>query len=121
MALSEQVQTVLGELRSAIPEIKGALIASSDGLAIAHDVSTGDPNRMAAMVATALGLGRRIAETFGAGTMSETSVAGDTGQVFVYSAGTKGVLAVVAPAQANVGMIHIEARSAAQKIAGILG
>jgi len=121
MSVSEALQQHLSQLRSAVPELKGALVASSDGLAIAHSLSSGDPARMAAMVATALGLGKRISDTFGAGQFNETSVGGADGQVFIYSCGTRGVLAAIAPAGANVGLINIEARDAAQNVAKLLG
>jgi len=48
-------------------------------------------------------------------------VRGQNGYMVVYSAGEKGVLAVAAPMGANLGLIHLEARGAAQKIAQILG
>lgn len=120
MSISDQLITILNELRQAIPEVGSALVASSDGLAIAHNVSTGEPARMAAMVATALGLGKRICDSFGSGNFSETSVTGDGGSVYIYSAG-KGVLAIIAQSGANVGLIHLEARTAAKKIASVLG
>lgn len=120
MNVSEQLQTVLSELRASIPELRGALVASSDGLAIAHNVSAGDPARLAAMVATALGLGKRICDSFGGGNLSETSISGDSGQVYVYAAGTQGVLAVIAASGSNVGLIHLEARDAARRIAAVL-
>lgn len=121
MGLSEDIQQTLGSLRGSLPEITGAIIASTDGLAIAHDVHTGDPNRMAAMVATALGLGKRISDTFGGGALQETSVSGESAQIYVYSAGSKGVLAITARTGANVGLIHLESRAAAKKLAALLG
>ena len=117
----EQLQQTLAGLRSAIPEVRGVLIASSDGLPMAQNMTGNeDPNRVAAMAATALGLGKRIADTLNAGSLSETSVTGSEGLVYLYSAGAKGVLVVVAPPQANVGMIHLEARDAARRIQEIL-
>jgi uncharacterized protein len=117
----EALQQTLSTLRSAIPEVRGALVASTDGLPMAQNLSgTEDPNRVAAMAATALGLGKRIADTLNAGTLSETSVSGTNGQIYLYAAGTKGVLVVVAGANANVGMIHLEARDAAKSIAALL-
>lgn len=119
MALSDELNSILQNLRSALPDVQGALVASTDGLSIASSV-TGDSNRMAAMIATALGLGKRICDTFGGGTLGETSVSGSTGQVYIYSAGSKGVLAVSTAPGANVGLIHIECRDAAKKIEGVL-
>ena len=121
MSVSDELNQQLSQLRSAVPELRGALVASSDGLAIAHSLSSGDAARMAAMVATALGLGKRISDTFGAGVFQETAVAGVNGQVFIYSCGNRGVLAAIAPAGANIGLINIEARDAAKNIAQLLG
>lgn len=121
MTLNEQLNQILGDLRSAIPEIKGNLIASTDGMTIAANLPGGDPARMAAMVATALGLGKRICDTFGGGKLNETSITGTDSQIYIYASGTKGVLAVIAAQGANVGLIHLECRDAAAKIQQVLG
>jgi uncharacterized protein len=121
MSKQETLQSAIATLRSAIPELKGALVATTDGLALVHSLSSGeDPNRVAAMAATALGLGKRISDTLNGGDLSETSVTGTNAQIFLYATGGKGVLAVVAAAGANVGLIHMEARDAARKIAEAL-
>ncbi|PTY06073.1 hypothetical protein DB346_01520 [Verrucomicrobia bacterium LW23] len=121
MATNDQLQVIIENLRSAVPELRGVIVATTDGLAIAHSLSSGDANRIAAMVATALGLGKRICDTIGGGALSETSFSGATGQVYVYAGGAKGVLGVLAGPGSNVGLIHLEARDAAGKIQQILG
>ena len=45
---------------------------------------------------------------------------GSDGQIFVYSAGTKGVLAVIAPKGDHAGLVHLEARQAAKDIGELL-
>jgi len=120
MSLNEELNKLLNDLRSSIPELKGTLVASTDGMVVAHNVGSGDVNRMAAMVATALGLGKKICESFAGGDFSETSVSGASGQVFVYSAGSKGVLAAIVGHGANVGLIHLECRDKAKAIASLL-
>ncbi|QSR85932.1 roadblock/LC7 domain-containing protein [Candidatus Methylacidiphilum infernorum] len=120
MSISEELNMVLGSLRSAVPEINAALIATTDGLPVAHSLSSGDPNRLSAMAATALGLGKRICETYGGGEFRENTVSGSEGQMFIYSAGGKAVLGVITKTGGNVGLIHLEAREAANKIAMIL-
>lgn len=72
------------------------------------------------MAATALGLGKRIAETLGAAEFTETSVSGKDGNVYIYATGPKGVLAVITQPDANLGLLHLEARDAARTIASIL-
>lgn len=117
----ETLLTTLHTLRGNLPELRGALVATVDGLPIAQTFADGtDANRVAAMAATALGLGKRINDTLGAGELSEMSVTGLDGQVFVYATGKKGVLAVVTPPGMNLGLLHMEARDAARTVAVVL-
>ncbi|MFC5848799.1 roadblock/LC7 domain-containing protein [Deinococcus petrolearius] len=121
MSKQDRLNSTLTALRGALPELRGVLIATVDGLPIAQTMGVGtDANRVAAMAATALGLGKRINDTLGSGMLTDMSVGGTDGQVYIYAAGTKGVLAVVAPAGVNLGLLHMEARDAAQEVAGIL-
>ena len=118
MSKQDRLNATLTNLRAALPELRGALIATVDGLPIAQTMGAGtDANRVAAMAATALGLGKRINDTLGSGTLTDMSVGGADGQVYIYAAGTKGVLAVVAPTGVNLGLLHMEARDAAQEVA----
>ncbi len=100
MGRQEDLQKIVDNLRTAIPDARGAIIA--------------------AMAATTLGLGKRIIDTLNAGAFSETSVSGSEGQIFVYAAGLKGVLAVICSNNANIGLINLEARDAAKAIGEIL-
>jgi predicted regulator of Ras-like GTPase activity (Roadblock/LC7/MglB family) len=117
MAKAEALKGHIEALRNAIPELKGVLLASNEGLPIAHSLSNGsDPNRVAAMAAAASSLGRRVSENMSAGTLGEVSIQAEEGALFVYSAGTKAVLAVLSPQGGNAGLIHLEARSVAKDI-----
>jgi uncharacterized protein len=117
MAKGEALKAHIEALRTSIPELKGVLLASNEGLPIAHSLSNGsDPNRVAAMAAAASSLGRRISDSMSAGTLGEVSIQAEDGALFVYSAGTKAVLAVISPQGGNAGLIHIEARTTAKEI-----
>lgn len=119
MVKQEALKNHLDTLRSSIPELKGVLLASNEGLPVAHSLSNGtDPNRVAAMAAAASNLGRRISESMATGGLAEVSIRGDEGALFVYSAG-KAVLAVMGPLDSNAGLIHLEARSVAKEIASL--
>ncbi len=121
MTKQERLNAILQNLRNSLPEVRGALIATVDGLPIAQVVDGNtDANRVAAMAATALGLGKRINDTLASGELTELSVSGLNGQVFIYAAGRKGVLAVVTPSQMNLGLLNMEARDAAQDVASVL-
>ena len=120
MAKVEALKNELEALHNAIPELKGVLLASVDGLPIAHSLTNGaDPNRVAAMATAACSLGRRISDSFGTGELGEVAVQAEEGALFVYSAGSKAILAVLSPRGANAGLIHLEARQAAQQISDL--
>jgi len=113
----ETIQKDLENLRDAVPDVKGVLLASNDGQPIAHALSQdADPKRIAAMAAAASSLGRRVSDSLNAGTLSEISLSGSDGQIFLYNAGGKAVLAVIGPTGSNTGLIHLEARWAAREI-----
>ena len=117
MTKQETLKGHLDMLRNSIPELRGVLLASSEGLPVAHSLSNGaDPNRVAAMAAAASSLGRRISESMATGGLAEVSIRGDDGALFVYSAGAKAVLAVIGPVGSNAGLIHLEARGVAKDI-----
>ncbi|PYT17464.1 MAG: hypothetical protein DMG59_07220 [Acidobacteria bacterium] len=120
MAKSEELKSHIEALRNAIPELKGVLLASNEGLPVAHSLSNGaDPSRVAAMAAAASNLGRRISDSINAGTLGEVSIQADDGALFVYSAGNKAVLAVLSPQGGNAGLIHLEARVTAKDIGAL--
>ncbi len=107
-------------LCTAIPELNGVLLASADGLPIAHSLNEGaDPTRIAAMAAAAANLGKRITNAISTGAVHEVSVRGSDGDVFVYSIADRAVLAVLSPQGGNAGLIHLEARSTAEEIGSL--
>ncbi len=117
MSKQEALKNHIETLRNAIPDLKGVLLASNEGLPIAHSLSNGtDPNRVAAMAAAASNLGKRIGENVAVGALGEVSVRGEEGWLFIYSAGSKAVLAVMGPQSSNAGLVHLEARSIAHDI-----
>jgi predicted regulator of Ras-like GTPase activity (Roadblock/LC7/MglB family) len=117
VAKVEVLKNQLESLKAAVPDLKGVLLASNEGLPIAHSFTNGtDPNRVAALAAAASTLGRRITENLATGTLGEVQVQAEEGALFVYSAGSKAILAVVTPQGANAGLIHLEARQTAKEI-----
>ncbi|HZP93025.1 MAG TPA: roadblock/LC7 domain-containing protein [Burkholderiales bacterium] len=117
MAKHEILKQQIENLKNALPEIKGVLLASTEGLPVAHSLTNGaDPNRLAAMAAAAASLGRRITDSLAGGDLAEINIRCDDATLFVYAAGPKAVLTVVGPAPANAGLIHFEARAAAKDI-----
>jgi len=118
---SAELARTISSMHRAIPELHGVMIASVDGLAVAHDFPEADAERIAAMAATALGLGTKISERTNLGTLAEAVIRGDQGYLVVYSAGREAVLVLAGPIDSNLGLMRIEARVAAVEIKQILG
>jgi len=121
MSIQTELSRVVSDLRRSIPELNGVMVASADGLSVAHDFQEAQAEQMAAMAATALGLGKRISERTGLGEMQETVVRGDRGYLVVYSAGAQAVLVLSGPINSNLGLMRIEARAASIEISKLLG
>src|SRR5260370_11624302 len=110
MVKQDALKNHLESLRNSIPELRGVWLASNEGLPVAHSLSNGtDPNRVAAMAAAASGLGRRISESMATGVLSEVSIRGDDGALFVYSPASKPVPPLIGPLRPNAGCIPLEA------------
>jgi uncharacterized protein len=108
MAAEADVLAELKRLRLRMPQLTGALAASTDGLVLASD--TGDPEGVAALTAAALGVSRRLTEATGQGRFRELLVRGERGYVATYAAGGSAVLSLLAGPRINVGRLHLEAR-----------
>lgn len=120
MATIERIESVLQTLESEVPSVIGTLIASQDGFVITDTLKGEDEEEIAAMVATTTGVSERMSSTLSAGEVEETSIKGGDRSIFLYRAGKEGVLAVIAGEDANVGMIHLQARRATEEIASFL-
>ncbi len=117
MANADDLQKDLDNLRAAVPEVRGVVLATHDGQPIAHSLpEDADPNRIAVIAAAASSLGRKAIDTLSVGSLIEISLSGSDGQLFLYNAGGRAVLAVIGPSGANTGLIHLEARWAAREI-----
>ncbi|MFF4021905.1 MULTISPECIES: roadblock/LC7 domain-containing protein [Nocardia] len=107
----------LKALRDRVPGLIGALVASSDGLLIEHDLPAHiEPAGMAALSASQLALSHRLATTAVGGGFHEVVVRGTGGHVVVYGVDWTS-LTVLAEPDVNVGRLHLESRPAARAIA----
>ncbi|WP_245663003.1 roadblock/LC7 domain-containing protein [Nocardia inohanensis] len=112
-----QVLAELKALRERVPRVTGSLVASNDGLLIAHDLPTQiEPTGMAAMTAAHLSLSHRLTVTAHGGGFHEVVVRGTGGHVVIYAAGWTS-LTVLAEPEINIGRLHLESRPVARAIA----
>ena len=116
MSPQHDLDGILQTLCRALPEIDGAVVASSEGLVVASYPSSLEPTRVAVMAAMAHDLGRRVADTLAQGAFHEATVCGERGCVALYGTVDRVILAVQAPAGTNLGLVNLEARGAAHRI-----
>jgi predicted regulator of Ras-like GTPase activity (Roadblock/LC7/MglB family) len=110
----------LARLRQRLPELAGSVLATADGLVVAHDAHDMEPETLAAMSAAHLGLARRFADTVDHGTLSETVVTCAGGYITTYAAGDDALLTVVTDRRANLARVHLEARRTLTRLAAAL-
>ena len=121
----DEVLAELHAMRSDIHQIEGSIVATTDGMVIAHDLGATEtygvePEGVAALSAVNLGLSQRIADTASHGQLLETVVRGSFGQVATYPAGSRALLTVLVKAGAEVDGLHVIARRVADRVAELL-
>ena len=100
----------LRSLVDSLPGVRGALVASVDGRPVAAVLPEHDAASTAAIVAASLGLGTRLADLAGDGTLQEIVVRSGSGYVVIYAVAERGVLTVLTTAAVNLALLHLRAR-----------
>lgn len=116
----ERIHQELRDLRGQVVGVYGSLVATSDGFLVTHDIPDLEPTRIAALVATTLGLARQATHTTGRGRFHESVARGSEGYLAVFAAGDTAVLAVLGTNDLNVGMLHYQTRDTIRRIVGHL-
>ncbi len=111
-----RIEQALNEPHSQVPGIGSAIVASPDGPLIAGRGAGATGNRRAAMAATGLGLGRRIARTAQAGAFHELAVRGKCGYLAVFAVGNRASPALTLPEGGNLGLLGQEAEAAVGRV-----
>jgi len=116
-----ELNNVLKDLESSVPEIEAAAVVSVEGLPIASVLPRDiEETRLAAMTAAMLSLGERVIEEMRKGQIERVSVEGSEGKIISINAGPNAVLTVSTRRDAKLGLIHLEMGRTARKIADLL-
>ncbi|MEU9608576.1 roadblock/LC7 domain-containing protein [Streptomyces sp. NPDC048057] len=118
MPAEEDVLAELKGLRLRLPQLTGALAASTDGLVLGSDV--GDPECAAALAVVALGVCVRLSEATGLGRFQDVLVRGERGYVATYAVGPSAALALTAGPRVDVDRLHREARASCVRLAKLV-
>ena len=120
MTVDPAVLEELGNLRARLPELSGSVLATADGMVVAHDAHGIEPDSLAALAAAHLALARRFAHAVGHGELRESVVECDGGYITSYAAGSNALLTLVTSGSANLAMVHLEARRCVRRLASML-
>ncbi|MEV7625492.1 roadblock/LC7 domain-containing protein [Actinoplanes sp. NPDC089786] len=110
----------LGNLRNRLPELSGSVLSTTDGMVVAHDAHGIEPDSLAALAAAHLALARRFAHAVDHGELRESVVQCDGGYISSYAAGPDALLTVVTTGNANLAMVHLEARRSVRRLVALL-
>ncbi|WBB79714.1 roadblock/LC7 domain-containing protein [Micromonospora sp. WMMD882] len=107
-------------LRAGRPEVSGVVLAGTDGLLVASDLTEPAATHLAALAAASFGLGQRFALAVEQGEFREQVVRTTAGHVVVHPAGGHALLVLVVGAQADPGALREPARAAAGRVGEIV-
>ena len=115
------LEGVLNELQGSIPEIDACAIVSVEGLPIVSALPTDvDEAKVAAMTAAMLTLGEKAAMELGKGELEQVNIKGINGWLLVVQAGMNACLTVSTTANAKLGLIFLDMKRAAEKVAQMI-
>jgi hypothetical protein len=118
----EQITEILERLSSnAGSDVTGVAAVGMDGIVLVSRMSTEvNADRVGAVAATMMGVTRRVSNELKMGGPRETIIDSDNGMFMVLPAGDQSLLAINVRRGANLGLIRLEAREAAQEIGTVL-
>ncbi len=118
LSISEELQSLIKEMRRRIPDLLYSAVISADGLVIVADLPPEvDEDLFAATQAALISVSERVVGEVGIGPLSEIVVAGDRGRVVAMQAGPEAILVSVVPADVKLGLLLVEMRRLAREIA----
>ncbi|WP_255945701.1 roadblock/LC7 domain-containing protein [Streptomyces odontomachi] len=120
---SGELNWLLDELVSRVPQIRHAVVLSSDGLAIgaSDELHRDDRERFAAIASGFHSLAKGAGRHFQAGRVVQTVVELEGGFLFVAAAGEGSCLSVFTDADADVGLVAYEMARLVTRVAEHLG
>jgi len=120
-SIRKQLVDILSEMESRDPDIKGSIIVRSDGLIVASALREDiDRDLVAAMCTSLLNVSRRVLEELNLGEIESYIVRGKNGVIMAIDVTPDITIAALAKKDANLGLLYIELRRAAEKIREIL-
>jgi uncharacterized protein len=117
MSVESEVVEELTALRAEVGGVAGAIVATSDGLLVAHVLQEAEQSQTAALISAVVGLARHAVELTGRGELREASIRGTSGHVLVFAVGDTAVLAVMTGLEVNLALLQLRARPVVRRLA----
>ncbi len=114
---TESLLGILKDLHLDVKDIEGSLIITRDGLTMAANGLNFDVDSAGAVCRELYGQGSNLAHELHRGGLHEVLLKTDHGYVLVTPAGEKAFLALLARADANLGLIFLEIQRTAVAVA----
>ncbi|MCU0229122.1 MAG: roadblock/LC7 domain-containing protein [Bryobacterales bacterium] len=119
-AIYQRIEAPLEELSLATRGIRGCLLATADGVTIAQRNLDDQAESLAALSASALGIGRKVSMVGECGLLEEICFKGVEGWISVVAVGNRAVLSTVAFEGCSIGMVMYYSRKYADEILAII-
>lgn len=113
---TEALQAILRDLNAASGDIRVSMVVSGDGLTMVTLGEVDDADRAGAMCAALLALCRSTVADLQQSEVEQLLVNGNEGCMLLTAAGPQAMLAVLARPHANLGLLMLDARRAAEMI-----
>lgn len=115
------IRPILRELNGKSDEMEASAVISRDGLNVSAVLGEGvDPDRLGAMCAALLGLADTTAKELERGELKQVLLHGGKGVLLLVHIGSSHVLALAAKPKINLGMVLLEAKKTADRLATIV-
>jgi predicted regulator of Ras-like GTPase activity (Roadblock/LC7/MglB family) len=112
---------LLKALQRNTPDIEASAVVSVDGLLMASALPAAvEDDRVAAMSAALLSLGKRIASELKRGALDQVVVRGQEGYVVLVPIGEKAVLTALARSRAKLDLIFLEMKRTANELVSLV-
>jgi uncharacterized protein len=116
----DRLLTEMRALRDRVVGVTDSVLASRDGLIIAADTATIDPDNLAALGAAMIGLAQRMAAEAGQGSLRDSVTRNSGGYVATYAVGGEALLVVLGDTGLNWALLYRESRSTVDNLGNLL-
>lgn len=118
---TDALKEILKEFKASSADVEASAVVSVDGLIIASELPKDvEEDRVAAMSAAMLSLGERTSKELMKGSLEQVFVKGIEGYILLMGAGEDAVLTALARKDAKLGLVFLDMKRAADKIAGVI-